>query len=944
MSQHHAAPAGAAPTAALPRQVQDLLTALDPEERLALLHQATPAVPRLGLAAFHTGAEVLHGVAWLGTATVYPQAVGLGATWDPDLLRRIGEQVGTELRAKHAADPAVSRNVWAPVVNPLRHPRWGRNEEGLSEDPHLTADLAGGYARGLRGTHEVWRTVPTLKHVLGYNNETDRAVTSSQLPARVLHEYELPAFLGPLQAGVAGALMPAYNLVNGRPCHISGELLEELRRQAALELLVVSDAGAPTNLTECERYFDDPATAHAAALRAGVDSFTDNGQDPEPTLTHLRTALAEGLISQEDVDRAAARVLLTRWRTGELDAAADPYAGTGPDQVDAPEHRALAREAAARATVVLGNDGLLPLTGSGRVLVVGPLADRVLPDWYAGEPPYTVSLADAVRARWAGPVQVDDGADHLRLSTAAGVPVVCAADGQLLAEPGGQPDEWHVTDWGHGLLTVAAAGTGLLWRPRGDGAVRADSPRPHGWVAQEPFRTHRHEDGSFSYLHVASGRWLRTESYGGRVVATAATLAEAERFTVAVVSSGPARARARARDADLVVCAVGNDPHLLGRETEDRPGLALPATATTLWRTVRAEQDDAVLALISSYPYALAPAEAGARGLVWSSHGGQELGHGLLDVLLGEVEPSGRLSQTWWRSEADAGDLLDYDILSARSTYWYSPAEPLFAFGHGLTYSRVVYRELQVIEDGGAHRAQVTLANTGARPATEVVQVYTDAPDHPLVFPRRLAGYTRVLLAPGEEQVVHIDIPPDRFQHWDAGAGAMRTEAGRYRVLAGPSAAGCPLLAEVELAAPPRPERTLPLLAVAADSWHGTRIEEALPERGHVLTVPGGRGRLGFEDVRLPAAGDRDDQLHAAVRLVAQVARTRPDAPAGLRVEILSAAGETLATLAADVPTGTGRHELVDLPLGALPAGEEPVRVQVHLSGVVRLVHLDTQQ
>src|SRR5699024_4727172 len=198
---------------------------------------------------------------------------------------------------------------------------------------------------------------------------------------------------------------------------VSGELLAELRRQAAGELLVVSDAGAPTNLTESERYFPDPVTAHAAALRAGVDSFTDNGPDAGPTLENLRTALAQGLISQQDVDRAAARVLLTRWRTGELDAGADPYAGTSADQVDLPEHRALAREAAARGTVLLRNEGLLPLAGTGRVLLVGSLADRVLPDWYAGQPPYTVSLADALRSRWSGEVVVDDGADHVQLTT-----------------------------------------------------------------------------------------------------------------------------------------------------------------------------------------------------------------------------------------------------------------------------------------------------------------------------------------------------------------------------------------------------------------------------------------------------------------------------------------------------------------------------------------------
>lgn len=137
-------------------RVRALLEALSTSEKVSLLHQRTPVVEHVGLAAFHTGNEALHGVAWLGRATVFCQAVGLGATWDPDLLRRVGEAVGTEARAMHNLDPGVGLNVWAPVVNPLRHPGWGRNEEGYSEDPHLTAELATAYAGGLRGDHPRW--------------------------------------------------------------------------------------------------------------------------------------------------------------------------------------------------------------------------------------------------------------------------------------------------------------------------------------------------------------------------------------------------------------------------------------------------------------------------------------------------------------------------------------------------------------------------------------------------------------------------------------------------------------------------------------------------------------------------------------------------------------------------------------------------------------------
>src|SRR3984885_8317025 len=187
-------PAFLDPGLPLRERADDLLRRLTSAEKIAMLHQWSPGVPRLGIAPFRTGREERHGVAWLGPATVFPQAVGLGATWDPDLVRAVGTAVGEEMRALHRRDPAVSLNVWAPVVNPLRDPRWGRNEEGYSEDPLLTARMAVAYCRGLRGDHPVyWRTTPLLKHFLAYNHETSRDTTSSVVRPRVLHEYELPA-------------------------------------------------------------------------------------------------------------------------------------------------------------------------------------------------------------------------------------------------------------------------------------------------------------------------------------------------------------------------------------------------------------------------------------------------------------------------------------------------------------------------------------------------------------------------------------------------------------------------------------------------------------------------------------------------------------------------------------------------------------------------------
>ena len=400
-------------------RAEDLLRRLTPEEKTAMLHQRSPAVPRLGVAEFHTGTEGVHGAAWRdhhGTgktlpATVFPQPVGIAATWDPELGQRVGRATGREIRSLHERHPLISLNVWAPVVNLLRDPRWGRNEEGYSEDPLLTAAMGTAFCRGLsglsgadegtggNGTSGYLLTAPTLKHFLGYNNEDYRDLTSSGLRPRVLHEYDLPPFREPIEAGAATGVMPSYNLVNGCPAHVS-PLLAEIRTWTDEELLTCSDAWAPSNLVRTQHYFDDHPQAHAAALKAGLDSFTDQDAAGEFTAAAVTEALKRGLITTDDVDRAVRRKLLVRLRLGEFDPDGGPFAGAAA--MDTPEHRDLAREAARRAVVLLKNDGLLPVTPQARqrIAVVGPLAATLYEDWYSPALPQAVTIADGLPPPW----------------------------------------------------------------------------------------------------------------------------------------------------------------------------------------------------------------------------------------------------------------------------------------------------------------------------------------------------------------------------------------------------------------------------------------------------------------------------------------------------------------------------------------------------------------
>ncbi|MDQ7879086.1 glycoside hydrolase family 3 C-terminal domain-containing protein [Microbacterium sp. QXD-8] len=821
----------------LEARARDLLDRLTSDERLAMLHQAAPAIDRLGLSAWHTGCEALHGAAWLGRATVFPQPVGLAATWDTDLVEKVGEVAAIEVRAKRAENPLVSLNVWAPVVNTLRHPAWGRNEEGYSEDPHVTAVFGTAYSRGLRGDHpRVWRTVPALKHFLAYNNETDRSTTSSEMSLRTLHEEELPAFRGAIEAGAAGGIMLAYNRVNGIPAHTQPELVAEARSWTDESLAVVSDAGAPTFLVTTQRSRPDHVHAAAALVRSGLDSFTDNETNAAPTIGYLREALEAGLLTTDDIDRAVVRLLELRIRTGEFDGADDPYAGIGVEAIDAPEARTLARETVARSVVVLRNDdGVLPLSDAAKVAVVGPLADLVLTDWYAGTPPYSVGIGAAAAERF-GAAEVVTGADTVALRAASnGRYVVAAADGSVVeasSDSAGDDALFDVTDWGDGILTLRSHASGLLVTG-GSWPMRADAARVGGWIVQESFRAHVHADGTWSLLHLGTGRWVRTFRDSGLLAAEAVTLENAERFGVRVVRSGATAVAEAAARADAVIVAVGNDPHLAGRETEDRPHLRLPAAAAEVWRAAREANPHAVLTVVSSYPYVLDDVDAAT--VVWSSHGGQELGHGVIDVLSGDREPSGRLSQSWPATEEQAGDLFDYDTLRQGATYRHQAGAPAFAFGHGLTYAPVAYESVTLTEAASVAapapthrhsgfaprtnepvvRAVVRVRNTGDRDAEELVQLYAlPAGGFAIATPRRLlVAYRRVRLAPGEVRDVELSFSPDRLAVWDddvrlPGAvedwlhvGALRVQPGSYVVAAGPSAWDLPVRDKLEVTA-----------------------------------------------------------------------------------------------------------------------------------------------
>jgi beta-glucosidase len=937
------------PHLSLSARLDDLLARLTLDEKISLLHQSQAAIPRLGIPYFKAGTEALHGVAWsndlndnwnvvAANGTVFPQAVGLASTWDTGLIKRVGSAVGDEARGYNAQNPVVwGLNLWAPVVNLLRDPRWGRNEEGYSEDPTLTGAISTAYASGMAGDNPRYlKTAPTLKHYLAYNNEAGRDVTSSNVPPRVLNEYDRQAFRPAIAAGAATGVMASYNLVNGRPDTVSPDLNGVVRSWSDKTLLNVSDAYAPYNLTGSEAYFATQPEADAAILKAGLNSFTIDNSNAQPMIDAIKSALSTGLLTERDIDTAVRPVLSIRFRLGQFDPDGGPYAKITPAVINSPEHQKLARQTADEATVLLKNSGqTLPLdpASTRHVAVIGPLENTLYSDWYSGNLPYKVTPLDGIRQRLAAGATVTgvEGTDRIALKdlatgrylTATGTTdasAVVASDTAPTAN-----SEFDVADWGQGVLTLHNAGNGkyLGWN-WGPFVTRDD--QPNGWFVQQQFKLEPQPDGSYLLQYVGyetseSWFWI-PEHYvtvGPDGSVGLGSKAQAARFSREVVTSGLDSAVAAARGADAAVLVVGSMPFINGREAHDRTTLALASGQDALIQAVKAVNPNTVVVLEDSYPTTM---QADAPALLWTTHAGAETGHAIADVLFGDYNPAGRLTQTWYRSDADLpANLLTYDIIASNQTYLYFQGTPLYPFGHGLSYTTFRYANLQtdaasVGEDGIVH-VSVDVTNTGARAGDEVVQLYTHQRSSRDKEPiRALRAFQRVTLAPGQTRTVRLALPAADLAHWDVTRGRPVVETSDYALLVGASSADIRQQATLHVAGETIPHRNLSKLTRAEnfDGYAGVQLVDESKASGTAIGAVGSGNWIKFADSALG---------HGATTFTASVAKASPgagsiqirlDSPTGPLVGTATVPSTgsvyTYATTSAPVSGAAGTHDV----------------------------------
>lgn len=915
---------------ALPLQVRvdDLVGRLTLDEKISMLHQYQPAIPRLGIKLFKAGTEALHGVAWSNdiddnsnvvpaNGTTFAQPVGLASTWDTDLIQQVGGAVGDEARGFNAENPRVfGLNLWAPVVNLLRDPRWGRNEEGYSEDPLLTGAISTAYGKGLEGHDPAHlKTAPTLKHYLAYNNETGRDVTSSTVPQRVLNEYDRQAFAPAMKANAATGVMASYNLVNGRPATVDPDLGTLVRGWSSYPVFNVSDAGAPYNLTGSEHYFATQAEADAATIKAGISSFTIDNADGAPMAAAIHQALDQGLLTGHDIDVAAAAALSIRFRLGEFDPDGGPYSKITPAVINSPANQQLARRTADEAMVLLKNqDNALPLKPGGKVAVVGPLADTLYSDWYAGTLPYKVTALDGIRAK-AGAVTTSDGADRIALQDVATGKFVSAADPDAVkatADSADQAAQFDAVDWGQNVSTLKNVGNGKYlgynWGP-----FITHDDQPNGWYVQQQFKIEPQPDGTVA-LHYAGYEtqetWFGANTYvtvgpDGGLTLGSSDAAHAAHFRKQVISSAVDQAVAAAKKADTAVVVVGSNPFINGREAHDRTSLALGDGQEALVRAVRKANPHTVVVLQTSYPDTITWEQQHIPGIVWTTHAGAETGHAIADVLYGDYNPAGRLTQTWPASADQLPpDLFDYDIISSGQTYLYSEQKPLYPFGFGLSYSSFRYGSPVVA--GGKVRVAVT--NNGKRAGDEVVQLYTHQRNsRDAVAVKQLRGFRRVHLKPGQTATVTLPLSPADLAHWDVTRGRWVTETSTYDIMLGASSADIRARTAIAVRGETIPPRDLSSATRAEtfDAYAGTTLLPETPLSGTVAGSTAAGQWIAFKSAQL-----RDGTTFGASALGSGTVEIRLDSPKGRLLGTANVSSTGYQNVSAALAKAGGRHDV----------------------------------
>jgi len=767
-----AAPVWRDPGKSLDRRVQDLVARLDLDEKIAQMGSNAPAISRLGIPAFNWSSECGHGVVAEG-ACVFPQAIALGATWDPELVGQAASAISDEARVLFRRG-RVGLVFYSPVLNLARDPRWGRVQESYGEDPVLAGRLGVAFVRGLQGNDPRYlKAIAVVKHLAVYSEEDHRHTGSATVSEDALRGYYLPAFAAAVRDAGAGGVMCANNAVNGTPCCASRDLLtRRLRDEWKFDGFVVSDCDAISDIVTGHEWRSNLPEAAAEAVKAGCD--LDCGRT---YANALPIAVRREMVAEADLDRAVGRLMRARFRLGLFDPPErSPFRSIRDDVLDNAAHRQLALRAAREGIVLLANPGgLLPFPADLKSLaVIGPSAAvRRLGD-HSGWGPRVVTPLDGLRALLPSvQIRYARGCEIVRRTL---VPTESFCRDEHRPSRRGVAAEWYANPDLAGK-PVTREESVIGWK---GGRAGAFSARWKGWIIPPATREYR--------LYVTAPGRVRCWLDGKLVVdqwfdrpPTADTFAVpmragiTRRLDVEWSASGPDatlefgwdlepdfglldEAVAAAGSSDAAVVVVGTDRYT-ENEGRDRETLDLPGDQAMLIRAVLAANPRAAVVLECGGPVNLDWSRTGTPAVLAAWFPGEEGGTAVAEILTGKVNPSGRLPITW------------YD--SAGRTYRYPKAPARFPFGHGLSYTEFRYSNLRILPvplpANQPLVAEAEVTNLGVRAGDEVVQAYVVGKT------RALADFARLSLKPGETRTVTLTVP----------AGTVEAP-GTWRLMLGP--------------------------------------------------------------------------------------------------------------------------------------------------------------
>lgn len=805
------------------QKAANLVRQMTLEEKVDLIEMDSASVKRLNIPAHHWWNEALHGVARRGKATQFPVALSMASTWNPELIGTMADAISSEARALYHSDSAKEKTkiyhgltIWSPVVNMARDPRWGRTEETYGEDPYLTGRIGVEFVKGIQGDHpDYLKAVATVKHFVANNTEYNRLSTRPDISDKILRDYYLKAFHTTITEARVESIMSAYNGINGVPCSVNKWLLSDLlRKEWGFKGTVVTDVNVPRWLLEEHKYYETGPAAAAGMIQAGVDLYS--GEDKQ----WAAQAVAEGLLSESELDRAVTQSLATRIKLGLHREEGNPYSAIPESIVGSEKHLAIARQIAREGIILLKNErSNLPATPEKykRIILAGPYANVAPLGGYSGiatQPAVTpimgfknvasgFELDNQFGGKWT---IVPESNLHV-----PGDPATQGWKGEYFANQRVQGEPVH---------TRMDKTVNFLWK-KPIGHVDPIIPQPAFSVRWNgvltPNRTGNH---TFSIEAVTGARvWIN----GTKILDIWQSKAERKAISkpILLTKGQPANIRVEYCDRpsskwlgdasqeiwvkfkwiqptnevkktdpskDLLVY-VGGITHEMASESHDIKNLSFPQDQLEEIATLVKKYPNMVVVVNGGTAVQLDQVSALVPSVLLQWFPGQEGGNALAEIITGKVNPSGRLPLTIYTDAQALPDFDDYDIRKGR-TYMYATNNVTYPFGYGLGYTTFKYSNMGAKNLGKTIAVNVDVTNTGKVAGDDVVQVYVKRIDAKMPQAiKQLKAFKRVSVPVAQTTTVRLEISVDELQCWSEDENAFVVEAGKYEVEIGRSSA-----------------------------------------------------------------------------------------------------------------------------------------------------------